>query len=525
MKPTLFFSLSIIILSFLPPSQSMDLTSKDQIQLANLFDSILGKSMKLAINPIVGIFFEKIMEEFKFDIKAAPPKRFNLDNYKIPRQMIGKSSNRKNPGLYLGITTGTLNRNLIKLMPQILKVVNETEIPFLYQVQMLLIKSLKFTISPHEVQKWLNITTDYGTNSIFINIRNMNFNLRLKTFLSLAIQNYEGYFNIKSKIDHLQLKISFQRDETRFYVKPKIHCFVNALKINDQGMEITSNIQNMPVLFVEVITMIFRSQIKDSLEVYIKETMPTDTTVQINALIEKFYRDSIDIEEGLSLNTLLTDKIIVDEDQIRLQIVGQFFDPREPAIISDNKDEIGQLDRINPGIQFGLSRIALLSFFEKFFANQKYNFIENKIMGTPINARLGFDKANIRLESDGISLLNLPIGLFCDKDRDWACTEIVKVNVFLKPDYFDLNEGVLSLDNAQPEIVEFQTLKMITGQVKEGIVRSIINLFLSKLPLNYFYVNPIPVPDFLSFSKLSFSQIDGYAFLETTLNLDRLMLI
>lgn len=518
---------SSVILSFLICfcTWSMELQRQDVEFLDTFLTDFLTKSISKAVNPMVALYFENMLREFNVDPNKTFPQRIDLNQYIIPPNQRGKPGSIKSAGMFLSVTTDTINENIRNLMPRFLKVMKNTEVPFLYQVGPLLIKSLLFTIPEDQDPNWFTVETHADSNSIILDISDVKFNIRKKIFFSLLIEKFEGFVNVTTVMKKMRIKVTFLRDMTKYYFKPRVICVVTEMNIDEDSLWIKTEIENIPSTFAAMISMIFKSQIKDSVEFYVKNTMHKDTTEQINLLIQKFFRDSIDIDEGLAINVLLTENIIVEEGQVQLRIAGQFFDYEKPYAILENPENISDFYKDNPGVQFGLSRLSLESFFKTFFSRQKNYFIEKQYSGLSINARISFEDAVFVIAESGINISNVEIGLFCDDPADWKCIEIMKLSLNLKLDLFNPYLGMISLQNVVPELTESGLVQFIGGKFKEALYIGVVNQFIRQIPLDYIKIDPLPIPDFVKLNNLLFTHYEGFVFMETTLALTDLFLI
>jgi hypothetical protein len=526
MKPNrLITSLLFLILSITPPLCSLELVQQDRDFMEKFLTNFAVDAISTAIHPMIAVYFENLLKEFQIDPNIEYPKRINSNNYRIPQSDRNNPQNTKNPGMFLAITTDTLNKNIHNLMPRFLNVMKKTEIPFIYQVGPLLIKSLKMTIPEGQDPRAIKLIAEPQSNSLIVDITNLHLNIKKKIFFSLLIQKFEGFVNVKTTIKKLKLQITFLKDKDKYYSRPIVYCYVREINIDDDNLLVTSQINNLPNGFTYLIASIFKTQIKDTIEMYLKNTMHKDTTTQINALIQKFYRDSIDIDEKMAINVLMTDKIIVEEGQIQIRIAGEFFDFTKPYTIKENDEDILGFEKDNPGIQFGLSKLSMESFFHVFFSNPKNYFIKNKYNGMEINARLSFDKMEVEMNQHAIAIRKVEIGVFCESPDNWACLEIMGIDLMFKINLFDPNNGIIYMGGVLPQVTKSELVRDLGGKFKEAIYSMVVNEFLKSLPLQTIHINPLPIPKFLHLNNLLFTHLNGFAFMETNFELTDLQFI
>ena len=508
-----------IIFSLYRPTTQTELATQDVNALSEFLKKMTVNSMHAKMNPITALIFKNLLKEFNINPDQKIPSFVDQNKYIIPKQLRNNPKYLKNPGVIVNLTVDTILKSLLNIFPKVQKVFSNTKIPFNVIYGPLLIKSINFQIPQQVGTDWIRVKTEPRSNAIQIEITNFRLTIALRTFLSLAVAGYEGNVYVDTVLNKLKITITFTGDEHLYYVKPKIFGVVPKFEINDTLLNVRSDFKNAPLDFSTLIIGLFKTQIKNSVEYYVKQTIHKDLTQQTNALTQKFYRDAFVIEEHLAVNALMTSQPIVLENQIQLNLVGQFFDPTKPYTVYDNPDPTENIFKDNMGIQLILAQSTMNSFIHGFFKNYQDIFIPHKVLNYPINAMVGVKQATVEVVNDQISLKNLPIGVFCDANNGWACMETLKVSLGVNIASYTPKNGNLYIVNTQPTIENSAMLDMIGGKTKGQFYLSIINSFLSGFEIGMLKTMPPPLPDFLNLDVLFFMYFDGYFFLETQVEL------
>ena len=466
---------------------------------------------KRLINSLIGL----IMEEFNLDIDYKSEDRIDPKEVLIPSNLVGSSRlKRKNAGLSISLTADTINQKIENTLPKILTALNKLQLPFHFIIGPVEISKVRMVIDKKSFNLE-DLVLNENRNSIDISIKKVKVAFHLDSRILSLFGSFTGTILIETVVESVYLRTGFSEDTKRYYFKPRVYFQLMDFIIPDINVIINSDFINLPTIILNVISVLFKSEIKSLVKLFLEKSINESATLETNGVINSYYKDNFELESGkLAMNALLTQSILVKNNQLFVQMSGEFFNPSLPYSISDSPTQIPIISDESAGIRVVVASHIVKSLLKNYLSRPEKHTLQKTILSYNMVVKAGFSTCLFEIVNNNLIITNLKIGIFCSLSDEWNCATVFNISIIIALVSFDPNTGVLILKNGNIMIGDNPIIGM-NGFPAFDIQKLILNATIIALIPERIELNPIPIPDQIILQKMDFQYLPGYLVLET----------
>lgn len=157
-------------------------------------------------------------------------------------------------------------------------------------------------------------------------IRDTRFHMVSTARIDAFIFKSDGIIHADGVIPIIRLRIAFQDFNATHYGKPYVNLELEELEFDKKALKIHLDFKNIPSSLINTIVDLFKSVLVKNLRDSIKKFFKASGNGLINKAIEKNFPVSVPIPPlGVSLQTALNSKPVIDEHDVAIGIDGTFF--------------------------------------------------------------------------------------------------------------------------------------------------------------------------------------------------------
>ena len=390
-------------------------------------------------------------------------------------------------------------------LPNILKLFQNINFSIDYKANLIKISQINIQIPLHllhEVKENIKLTLDPQNQNIIISLIKLPLYINLKSEITNVFgEDFKGIIKIITEINLIEIKLSFQKNKKQNFFKPKILLKLSHWDIKSSKMNITTDIEKLPSLILDLIADVFTKKILNNIKETLKNLLPKKISDIVNEKIENHLNDFFPIgkeKSKLALNILCTKNPIINKKSISYFISGEFFysddesyvpgtflnepinilnfdenftnvdlikkitkkkninditkkDNIEEKKIFDLKteEELNHIEIIqkiyDKNFDLSLTENCLLNFLHLYMGNLKHNTFKIKIAYVEYKLRLDLSSSSIKLENQSILIKKVKIKFF----KEILNSEIgggIIINLKGKLKSIDLQNGLAEIE-------------------------------------------------------------------------------
>ena len=514
-----FISL-FLTLTFLISVQCPDeLTKSQRLDMDQILNNVAIDNGNTFIGDTLIVFLRNLFHTFGIDRDYIEADIIDLNKpeykYDSKKQFVPK-----NPGLMAFVGLKQLQNIFYGVLPRVFKSINSTPMKIKFKSGIVTMDGMQVNL-PIDNINFIELHLAPIINGVKIKIKDLILHLKSKLIINVLLADIAGSMDVYMLVKTMTINVRFVNDKRSFYSKPRVEIWISNLTADEADLHTVLTIPGVNPALTSIIPTMLKGVILPMIVNHLNTKVQNDLTLQTNIMINKLYQDHIIIIPGrLALNTLLTDAIRIKEGYISIPLVGQFFKPvLNEYKISTNPLALNYVPDNVHDFQAVLTSHAIKVFLKEYFSQSKSTQFSKTILGNLIYGRVRPDLGKIHIIENKIVIEEMPVMLFCSKDRDDDCKSLNTVNAYLKLNSLDVNNGYISVSDTYFQIHYsniLSTIQTFTALDFQGL----INSFLADLNLTIFKFKPVTIPSFIEIGMLTFSQHDDFVFLETKVDLN-----
>ena len=424
-----------------------------------------------------------------------------------------KRLKRPFPGIAVTIDYNNLLKIKNYILPTIIKMFNNIEYDIQYQTSILYIDKLTTSIPLEKVPHLLNhVNLEFNEEQQGLELVLKKVPLVVKLQVKIKKENSvsswdEGTIIVVGLIDLFKAIIHF-KDDQEFLFKPKIYVQLSHWELDKHKFKFRTGMKNVPSRILSKIIGSFKKKILIILKDYIKYTLPTDVTPQINDYLEDAYPEVYFIED-IGINLLWSHLPLIKKDRMtfflngNIELLSEYEQNKaDEQIKMFSYDELpipGNMNAYNTeslkmdvyNTEFSLRSRLIDKLLLVFLLNRK----EENFEVSGWNVKLLYKDIFVEMVNDEIQLRNVYFSFHKNILINISCDGFIHINILTSN--IDLNTGKITLSVKEV----FKKIKHNNLGTFSKITNTIFNQ-IGKFVPSEIEMDPIVLPLGLKFGKI-----------------------
>ena len=351
-------------------------------------------------------------------------------------------------------------------------------------------------------------------------ITKAKFDLTSTAEINAVVFKSKGKVMVKGILDVVTIKLGFQDFNETHFGRPYININLDEITFDKNALKINLDFKNIPSSLIDKIIDLFKSQVISKLRDEIMKFANKEASNKINEAVHKSYPHSVAIGSlGISLQTALLTKPLIDEHDLAIGIDGSFFETSSGYKRDKDAVEVTGDAMTNFFGDVALTSFTINSFLEAIY-KKRVSFtlgsVELEMTSTLLNPNVTITPSLIQIPRiSGVTRGELGTN-FAEVTGELSLD--LAIGIHKSIDFF------LDLDFPKFELNEF---KLKTNIPMISYFESAIKFFLEQ-SMKYFHNFSFDIPNFIlpfdmKIKDIGFAMNPGYVQLGLTVEIDHIV--
>ena len=357
-----------------------------------------------------------------------------------------------NPGLGATININLLNEIQQTFVEKLYLQFKEFDLPMEISADFLDLSKLHISLDNLE-SKNLIFFLSPSDNSIVLTFSDLSMRLAGNIRVHKAFFSSSGTIKVGFTLKSLVAKITFVKLEDSSLVKPTISAQIIDLDIPEDELKISLDLKYIPDFIMDMVIYFIKGTLIKTLTNFVGDFAKGDGSKQVNEMINQQYPEEVEIW-GVMVGSLLTDKVIVQQNNLFLSIDGIAYvkdqKPEKRMKVSSMQFSKDDRSSLMTEISQEMLESALKSFIKGEY-NNEYTFIAQKLK---IKATSNVSTNTITIDSSGIEINNLLVNIDAEFLNFYIkCSFYLDMGV--RVNYLDFKNDIANISISKIKVNEY----------------------------------------------------------------------